>query len=152
MHLKRYFPQIIDNKSVVSYGSCQFPTLGFVVERYKAIKEFIAESFWKLVGKDNSNPDVSFNWERGHLFDEEAVKVTNILFFKCLKVFYDLCIKSNIEKVVLVDKHPKSKWRPIAMDTILLEKLGVRKLHMNAKRVMEAAERLYSKGFISYPR
>lgn len=52
----------------------------------------------------------------------------------------------------MVNKHPKIKWRPIAMDTISLEKLGVRKLRMNAKKVMEAAERLYAKGFISYPR
>lgn len=65
----------MDAKSIVSYGSCQFPTLGFVVERYKAIKEFISEQFWKLSGKDICNPDVPFVWERGHLFDEEAVKV-----------------------------------------------------------------------------
>lgn len=152
MHLKRHFTQIFDNKAVVSYGSCQFPTLGFVVERYKAIKEFISEKFWKLVGKDNLNPDVPFIWERGHLFDEEAVKVKCILMLNHLKVFHALCLESNIAKVAMVDKHPKSKWRPIAMDTIALEKLGVRKLHMNAKRVMEAAERLYGKGFISYPR
>lgn len=52
----------------------------------------------------------------------------------------------------MVDKHPKTKYRPVALDTIELEKLCIRKLRMTAKRVIEAAERLYSNGFISYPR
>lgn len=33
-----------------------------------------------------------------------------------------------------------------------LEKLGSRKLRMNVKEVMKVAEKLYTNGFISYPR
>lgn len=33
-----------------------------------------------------------------------------------------------------------------------LEKQGSRKLHLNAKETMRIAERLYTQGFISYPR
>jgi DNA topoisomerase-3 len=33
-----------------------------------------------------------------------------------------------------------------------MEKLGSRKLKMNAKEVMRIAEKLYTQGFISYPR
>jgi DNA topoisomerase-3 len=33
-----------------------------------------------------------------------------------------------------------------------MEKLGSRKLKMNAKEVMTIAEKLYTQGFISYPR
>jgi len=36
---------------VISYGSCQFPTLGFVVERYRNVKDFIPEQFWKISGE-----------------------------------------------------------------------------------------------------
>lgn len=50
LHLKRRFPQALA-ENLISYGSCQFPTLGFVVERYKAISDFIAEQFWKIKGK-----------------------------------------------------------------------------------------------------
>lgn len=39
------------NDQLISYGSCQFPTLGFVVERYKAVQAFIPEPFWKIKGK-----------------------------------------------------------------------------------------------------
>ncbi|SPQ22350.1 394c2258-f40b-47e6-b071-f2e03bea8657 [Thermothielavioides terrestris] len=30
----------------ISYGSCQFPTLGFVVDRYFRVKNFVPEAFW----------------------------------------------------------------------------------------------------------
>ena len=33
---------------VISYGTCQFPTLGFVVDRYLYIQAFVREAFWKL--------------------------------------------------------------------------------------------------------
>ena len=34
MRLQKLFPESLTNK-LVSYGSCQFPTMGFVVERFK---------------------------------------------------------------------------------------------------------------------
>lgn len=49
MRLQKVFPEVLA-KSLISYGSCQFPTLGFVVERYKDIKNFIPEQFWKIKG------------------------------------------------------------------------------------------------------
>lgn len=59
---------------VVSYGSCQFPTLGFVVYRYLEYVNFVSEQFWKLVGKDVEQ-NVDFAWARNRLFDEHAVQV-----------------------------------------------------------------------------
>lgn len=47
LRIQRTFPNIAEN--VISYGSCQFPTLGFVVERYKSREEFIPEPFWKII-------------------------------------------------------------------------------------------------------
>eukprot|EP00968_Pinguiococcus_pyrenoidosus_P010040 scaffold789_cov261-Pinguiococcus_pyrenoidosus.AAC.17 len=35
-------------ESLVSYGPCQFPCLGFVAERHARIESFIPEDFWKL--------------------------------------------------------------------------------------------------------
>jgi len=49
LRLQRKFPHLLSDR-VISYGSCQFPTLGFVVERYKAIQDFIPEDFWKIEG------------------------------------------------------------------------------------------------------
>ncbi|KAI6183825.1 Toprim and DNA topoisomerase domain containing protein, protein [Aphelenchoides bicaudatus] len=59
---------------IVSYGSCQFPTMGFVVYRYLEHIGFAPENFWKLVGRD-LDEKVDFTWVRQRLFDEEVVRV-----------------------------------------------------------------------------
>lgn len=46
LHLRKRFSSQIS--SVVSYGACQFPTLGFVVERYKEVQAFVPEDFFKI--------------------------------------------------------------------------------------------------------
>lgn len=43
------FPQQIEG--LVSYGSCQIPTLGFVARRFMEVERFIPQSFWKIKGK-----------------------------------------------------------------------------------------------------
>ena len=50
LRLQKIFPNVLADQ-LISYGSCQFPTLGFVVERYKQVQAFIPEPFWKLRGK-----------------------------------------------------------------------------------------------------
>ncbi|CAF3998599.1 unnamed protein product [Rotaria sp. Silwood1] len=47
LRLQRLFR--FDSKQVISYGSCQFPTLGFIVERYLQRENFIREPFWKII-------------------------------------------------------------------------------------------------------
>lgn len=46
LRLQNVFPENIEN--LVSYGSCQIPTLGFVAQRYKEIENFVARAFWKI--------------------------------------------------------------------------------------------------------
>lgn len=47
MRLQQVFPsKIADN--LVSYGSCQIPTLGFVADRYKEVENFVPQTFWKI--------------------------------------------------------------------------------------------------------
>lgn len=38
----------IPYEGVISYGPCQFPTLGFVVERWQAREAFVPEQFWGI--------------------------------------------------------------------------------------------------------
>ncbi|KAK3741507.1 hypothetical protein QZH41_002967 [Actinostola sp. cb2023] len=61
-------------------------------------------------------------------------------------------IKNPTAVVTGTSSRPKSKWRPVALDTVELEKLASRKMRINAKETMKIAEKLYNKGFISYPR
>lgn len=62
VNLKHRFFDLQDQK-VLSYGTCQFPTLGFVVDRYNRVKEFVQEAFYKIdatISKDGIN--TKFSW------------------------------------------------------------------------------------------
>ena len=85
MRLQKIFPNSLSDK-LISYGSCQFPTMGFVVERFKAIENFVPESFWKLrVTHDHHDCKVEFNWKRVRLFHQGAVEVRFFVIFWLLK-------------------------------------------------------------------
>lgn len=131
MRLQKRFPAFLSSQ-VISYGSCQFPTLGFVVERYKAILNFVPEDFWKIQGKVCLNivklisfylnfrflpavvshtfdqKRVDFTWARGRLFNQLAVQS-----------IFEKCEDTPQATVISVKSKPKSKWRPVAMDTVV---------------------------------
>ncbi|XP_056143925.1 DNA topoisomerase 3-alpha [Lampris incognitus] len=141
LRLQKIFPDSLANQ-LISYGSCQFPTLGFVVERFKAIQAFIPETFYKIKVLHEVEEDaVEFSWKRNRLYNHTA----------CL-VLYQICMEDPIATVTSVTSKPKSKWRPLPLDTVELEKLASQKLKINAKETMKIAEKLYTQGFISYPR
>ena len=105
--IRRTFPDL--NDRIVSFGTCQFPTLGFVVERFKQNQQFESEPFWKIVVRHkNNDSDVEFIWERGRLFD----------YLVC-SALYTLVLSNPLASVLEVKTKPKSKWRPVALDTIV---------------------------------
>jgi DNA topoisomerase-3 len=123
-------------------GSCQFPTLGFVVDRYFKVRNFVPEPFWSIkVTHKREGKDVNFLWNRNRLFDRAAVTV-----------FFERCITAKIAKVSRVQEKPTKKWKPLPLTTVELQKMASRFLRMNSQKAMEVAEKLYNKGFISYPR
>ena len=158
----------------MSYGMCQFPTLGFVVERYKQTLGFESEPYWTIVIKlpneastetneevpenpesaDSENSDepkaeteaqqkfLEFKWSRKRIFDHHTV----LTFFESLLTSEDKC-----EIVAMTQTH-RTKKKPQPLNTIRLQKLASRKLHMTSAIVMETAEKLYNRGLISYPR
>ncbi|KAL8968669.1 MAG: hypothetical protein Q9197_004756 [Variospora fuerteventurae] len=127
---------------IISYGSCQFPTLGFVVDRYFRVKNFVPEQFWSIkVMHRREDIDVTFLWRRHRLFDRMSVVI-----------LFERCIGARLAKVTKLQKKPTSKWRPLPLTTVELQKLGSRFLRMDSQRVMKIAESLYNKGWISYPR
>ncbi|KAF2850143.1 DNA topoisomerase 3-beta [Plenodomus tracheiphilus IPT5] len=127
---------------LISYGSCQFPTLGFVVDRYLRVRNFVPEPFWMIkVAHNKDDIDVKFNWRRGHLFDRMAVVI-----------IFERCLLAKTAKVVKMTKKPTKKWKPLPLTTVELQKNGSRFLRMTSQDVMNVAEQLYTKGWISYPR
>lgn len=167
----------LQNK-VISYGSCQFPTLGFIVDQYKRVTNFKSEPFWYIAieakmpqsfvlyqhqqqNLQNDQEDsasstekrksrqkkpkdtLAFKWNRNHLFDRA---MTHTIFEVCL----DSGKKPKVSRVI---EKPASLWRPLPLTTVELQKVCSSKFRgMSAKQVLDIAERLYNKGFISYPR
>lgn len=130
---------------IVSYGPCQFPTLGLVVDRWLTIQNFVSRPFWvfELRLRDC---EVPLEWFRKHLFDEYTAMA-----------LYELCAEEaetdgNVVTVKRADKRLKTRWRPLPLSTVELQKVSSRSLRINSHRTMEIAESLYNKGLISYPR
>ncbi|KAK4336755.1 hypothetical protein RND71_043770 [Anisodus tanguticus] len=142
MNLQKAVQAISQAKSVVSYGSCQFPTLGFIVDRFLEIKKFEPQNFWFIeVIDERMDCKVSFNWKRHRLFD---MNTCTALYVKVLE--------DPLAKVSSVVSKPTTRYRPNPMDTVQLEKLASSKLKISSKKTMTIAEKLYQKGIISYPR
>ena len=124
------------------------PTLGFVVERYLSIRDFVKESFWylKLSVKrkvDDVEIEIAFNWERDRFYAEEPVKVLHEMAEMESK---------GVAVVKTVTASKKTKRKPLPLTTVSMQKLATSKLRMSSDVVMKIAEKLYTSGFISYPR
>ncbi|KAJ4839793.1 DNA topoisomerase 3-alpha, partial [Turnera subulata] len=127
---------------VLSYGPCQFPTLGFVVERYWEIQAHEPEEFWTINCSHRSDEGIAtFNWMRGHLFD-----------YTSAVLLYEMCVEDPTATVTKVQEQEKLKYPPYPLSTLELEKRASRYFRMSSEHTMKVAEDLYQAGFISYPR
>ncbi|KAG2543264.1 hypothetical protein PVAP13_9NG735900 [Panicum virgatum] len=127
---------------VLSYGPCQFPTLGFIVERFWEIQAHEPEEFWTINCTHTSDEGTaSFGWIRGHLFD-----------YPCAVVLYEMCVEEPMATVQNVRNQEKLKYPPYPLSTLELQKRASRYFRMSSEHTMKVAEELYQAGFISYPR
>eukprot|EP00759_Apiculatamorpha_spiralis_P052623 PhF_6_TR587/c0_g1_i2/m.645/K03165/TOP3; DNA topoisomerase III len=100
--------------TVVSYGPCQTPTLGFCVQRHDEIVNFKEEPFWRInvmAGKDGFV--VPFDWDRGRVFDELVCSF-----------LHKSCQESKTARVLSVDTVKDSKGCPTALNTVELLKVA----------------------------
>ncbi|KAG9102785.1 DNA topoisomerase [Ceratobasidium sp. 370] len=142
--LQPRFPQL--EQGLISYGPCQFPTLGFVVSRYEQVRAFVPEPFWyiylSIVPPEASDgEETSFSWRRNHIFE-----------FDVALTLYEGTVENPIARVVKVTKKPTKKWKPLPLTTVELQKAASRLLHLTPKKALDIAEKLYQDGFLSYPR
>jgi len=142
----------VANKGVISYGPCQFPTLGFVVDRFFNVQNFVPEKFWSLhcearkhdvAGGGSTCPaSTSFHWQRGNVFDRFTVTV-----------LYDLCMKNiGFARVLDVSGSASKRHRPPPLNTVALQMKASQYCRMSSAETMEVAEKLYQQGILSYPR
>eukprot|EP00039_Didymoeca_costata_P013077 m.193912 g.193912 ORF g.193912 m.193912 type:complete len:982 (+) comp15669_c1_seq5:201-3146(+) len=133
---------------VISYGGCQFPTLGFVVERYKQIQSFVCEDFWKIevkhevpAGQGEKPQKTIFTWDRGRTFDQPVAQV-----------LCDICERAGQAKVTDVKSSPRTKFRPVGLTTTVMQQTASRRFKLSPARTLQIAEALYNRGILSYPR
>ncbi|EGN99753.1 hypothetical protein SERLA73DRAFT_52441 [Serpula lacrymans var. lacrymans S7.3] len=142
--LQSHFAQLNDKREPVSYGPCQFPTLGFVVSRYNQVKSFLPEPFWYIylsLSRPLGAEETQFNWRRGHIFDWHVAVA-----------LYEGVLESRTARVTKVTQKNTKKWKPLPLTTVELQKAGSRLLKLAPKKVLDIAEKLYQQGFLSYPR
>uniref|UniRef100_A0A8C9GT69 DNA topoisomerase n=1 Tax=Piliocolobus tephrosceles TaxID=591936 RepID=A0A8C9GT69_9PRIM len=166
----RYKHLVSTEQSIISYGPCQFPTLGFVVNRYVDIQKFQNERYWSIkmqymckeskykiemvndyensIGSNNninsnarSSNVFEFTWSKLRLFDHMAVVI-----------IYERLLENCHFKVTNVYKNETRKHRPFPLNTLQMTKLACKYFQISSKECMTIAEKLYNMGYISYPR
>ncbi|KAJ1725743.1 DNA topoisomerase 3-alpha [Coemansia erecta] len=142
LRLQSQFDAVKDK--LISYGPCQFPTLGFVVDQFLRVESFVAEGFWFIYLQhqtENDGGTATFTWKRTRLFDQEAALA-----------LYAQCVGARTVRVDSVRARAKEKWRPLPLTTVELQKCCARFLRISPDATMALAEQLYNQGFVSYPR
>ena len=76
--------------------------------------------------------DVSFLWRRVRLFDRTTVVI-----------LFERCIHAQKAKVCNIRKKPTSKWKPLPLTTVELQKLGSMFLRMESDRVMKVKAHVF---------
>ncbi|XP_064119170.1 DNA topoisomerase 3-beta-1-like [Macrobrachium nipponense] len=84
---------------------------------------------------------MTLEWERVRSFDKDVANM-----------FLNMVKEHKKAKVVRVDLKEKAKPRPPALNTVELMRVASSGLGMGPHHAMTIAERLYTQGYISYPR
>lgn len=130
---------------LISYGPCQTPTLGFVVDRYDEIQRFRPTAYFKLVAHIlRSGVKTKLKWQRNRVMKDRTV---------CLGHLAKMNQQGAAWATVKDVKTSTSKLpRPVPLNTVALMKAASTLLGMGPQQCMHIAEHLYINGWISYPR
>jgi len=126
---------------VLSVGRVQTPTLCMVCRRYLENRDFVSEPFWVIKGDSKKN-GIEFSWKgETKFFDKDEAETA------LRKVSLEEYIR-----VASVETNRKNEEPPLLLDLANLQKLANTKYDMTAHETLAAAQSLYEKGFLSYPR
>ena len=131
------------DSTLISFGPCQTPTLGFCVDRHDQIQTHKPEPYWVLqVSVENeAGQKIGLEWDRVRCFDKEVA----VMFLNLVKA-------APGAKVSSIAIKEKQKEKPIALNTVELMRMASSGLGMGPQHAMMIAEKLYTQGYISYPR
>ena len=122
----------------LSAGRVQSVAVRIICEREREIQAFVPEEYWTIEGEYKTDNKEKFpvtvthrNGEKLEISNEEEAD----------SVVSDIAKQEGI--VNSVETRQRSRKAPAPFTTSTMQQDGVRKLNMNAKRVMTAAQHLY---------
>jgi DNA topoisomerase-3 len=125
------------NKSVLSVGRVQTPTLAMIVQRQKEIDAFSTEEYWEL--KTNYR-DVIFNAAIDRLKTKEKAE-------KGLEY-----LKQNLFEIISFEIKEGKEKNPRLFDLTALQVEANRKFGFSAENTLKYIQSLYEKKHTTYPR
>jgi len=126
---------------ILSYGPCQTPTLWFCVNRQKEIKEFKSQQFYRFYVELEINHSKERIYYNKKFFKRKEVEN---LMEKAKQV------KSAKIKDVIINSN--SNPSPPGLNTVNLLRVASSYLKLSPHNTMVIAEKLYTLGYITYPR
>ncbi|KAL6009572.1 DNA topoisomerase 3-beta-1 [Asimina triloba] len=120
----RYFQGKYGNldSTVISYGPCQTPTLGFCVQRYLQITTFKPEKFWSLHPYVLKNGyELKLEWDREKVFDLDVTSM-----------FQKLVAEAGVLLVTKISAKEEHKSRPSGLNTVNMLKVCLITCHLDA--------------------
>lgn len=125
----------------ISVGRVQGPTLGFLVERERAIREFVPLPYWKVSGEfAGGGKKVTAAYSQEKVSTESLAKRVR-----------EECVGRQAA-AVSVSKTVAQVGPPVPFDIGDLQKEAYKAFGFTPSRTMQIAERLYLGALISYPR
>ncbi|MCS7135676.1 MAG: type IA DNA topoisomerase [Nitrososphaerota archaeon] len=126
---------------LISWGSCQSPTLGFIVNREKEIISFKPEPFWYI--------RIKFRTKDGEEFEAKSENMKDV---ERAKTIWKSVYGQKTGRVLSYDERQKTIRRPLPLDTDTLLKDLTKITGISAATLLSVAEELYAEGYCSYPR
>jgi DNA topoisomerase IA len=129
------------NVRLISWGSCQAPTLWFIVKRELERINFKPKPFWTIKATLETGLGKRFEAESDRFWDHDEAQRA---FEKASSAGYALVEKFD-ESIAEV-----ARPTPIRTDDLLRDLSRI--TGQSAAKILQVAENLYAEGYISYPR
>ncbi|MGA9288666.1 MAG: DNA topoisomerase 3, partial [Anaerobacillus sp.] len=131
-------------EDVFSAGRVQTPTLALVVKREKEIGNFKSEPFWEVKGTFDYNGKIVI----GKWIKDDQTRVDSPDMAKAIAQFCEKkdCLASDVKK------ERKQYKPPFLYQLSSLQSTANKRYKFSPKKTLDIAQKLYTKGNISYPR
>jgi DNA topoisomerase-3 len=125
----------------LSYGPCQTPTLWFCVNRQNEINSFKSKEYFRVFAEFEINNIKHKVGYKKKFYDK--VELNNLV---------NKIRDANSAKVVDVLTNKNRKEPPAGLNTVQMLRVASSYLKMSPHETMQVAEKLYTMGYITYPR